>query len=219
MPVTLAFNDQAYLNNNETVTFASVLTAGDTTCSLTQAIRYPMSLKESQASNGVYRTDDIIWTSDTATFNIASLVPKPRDYITADGNTYTVLEAIKSPIASFYKLITRDLSLANGLTDTITIQTATISIDASGGITKSWAAVHTSIAARVQPEQTTAFEERGIKSSQVRYQVFVAVNPTVTNSAGDWGRIVFGSDTLEIDGLTRSEQIGELAVISAAKMP
>lgn len=215
----ISIPSQLLVHNPEEVTYTSVTTSTNTSAAFYDAVRYPVSLKEAAASNGVYRTDDIIWTVSTCSLSNAGLTPKPRDYITYDSKTYTVLECVKSPVLAFWRFVTRDLTLSADLQDTITIYTPTVTLDAAGGQSRSWGAVHSSIAARVQPITVDDLSERGMRTTRVRYDVTVGQDVTVKNTAGDWGRIVWGSKTLEITGYRQAERIDALPVIEATEEP
>lgn len=195
-----------------------------------EAKRRVLSTKELAASNGRYTGSDIVFhipyesMPDYVTPRVGDQIidhaqPSQDGGLQNEERTWTVLELNQQVLGTRWKCVCRDMVIANGLTDTITIYTPTVSLDATGAQTRSWTAVHSNLAARVQPENTDQFDSRGIRASKVNYSVFVPQDVTVRNSNGDWGKIVWGSVTLDITGYQQAERIDVLPVIQATDDP
>jgi hypothetical protein len=206
-----------------TGTYASVRTAGNVTASSVQAIEYPTNWKERGPSNAVYTAAyrDFAIESD----DIAALTPKPRDTYTISDGTFTVMSVEEVAAKGFVILHTVSLSILGDLKDTVNLQHPAITSDANLGRSESWSNVRTSVHARVQPDDVTPFEGRGMRASVASYRVFIDPSTgsgstfTAANSAGDMGRLVFGSVTLTIDGYRDAERVDDLPVITARKLP
>lgn len=185
------------------------------TVSVSTALRLPVSNRERLASQGVYTSLDRMWCLPGPL--LSGHTPIPGDQILdADEVSWTILEISGySELTDTHNCLTRNLVLANGLTDSIDIETATVTQTATGAKINTWATKYSGIRCRMQPEQTEDMDGRGKKATQIRYLIPVERQIDPRNSAGDWGRVKFGSQYLEITGYKQSERIDELPIIEA----
>lgn len=221
MPATFS-NDyggsQAKLPGRETVTYRAATSSGYDDSSVANAIRYPITLKEMQASYGVYVSGDVVWTLGER--ELAGISPKPRDVLLDDaGDSWTILDAAHAMLGRFWRVNTRNLAIANQLYDTVDLQHPTITQTAAGNRSVAWTTVATGVHCRVQPRQTEAFDERGVRSSRTVYDVFFASNVSVTAADGNFGRLVWGSVNLQIVTYKDAERIDSLPVAECHKVP
>lgn len=171
--------------------------------------------KELAASGGVYTGIDRVWTIPQAMFS-QGIVPKPADVIVdAQARRWTVLQAEAAKQEETWRLTCRDLVLANDLTDSITIERATITYDHSGVAIKTFAPVCVGIAARVQPEHSDIVDERGIRGFKTVVQIIIGQEVSVTNE----DRVTLGAVHYEIRGYHNSKRIDELPVIDCELVP
>ncbi len=116
MPV---FDDQSILDDRQTVEYVSRRDAGNVTASVSNAVSYGISKREVMASNGRYQSGDVVWTLPRS--QVLALGPKVGDAVLAEGVKYTVIGQDISAFASFVKLTTRNLVIAYGLQQSVTI--------------------------------------------------------------------------------------------------
>lgn len=206
-----------------TVTYTSVRPdATNVAVTSLSGLQYPTEFREQAPSYAAYQGAYQTFIMDHTPFTTNSITPKARDTINDTVATYTVLSAQHVRPKAFWVISCVNLSLLGNFDDTITIQTATLALDAVGAQTRTWAAVHTSIAARIQPESVDVFDSRGIRATMTRYQVIVGSDVTVKNTAGDWGRILWVSNSnkvLDITGYRKNQRIDEFPVIDAIDEP
>ena len=213
MGLTINCNTQAYMVNPETVVLKTA--AGSTLATLTTATRHAISLREAAASNGIYLADDIVWTWSTSQYATAA---SPGQTITSGTTVYTVLDSSYSVMMGFGKATCRDLVMANGLTDSVNYQHPTITLGTATGRSVAWANLRTGISARVQPDTTGDYNERGVRAAVTRYNVIfdpatgAGSTFAITNTGGDWGRFIFGSLTLDVIEYRNASRIDELPV-------
>ena len=189
---------------------------------VTQAMRRAPTYKEMAASNGAYTGQDLIWLIPAALLTGAA--PKPGDQVLdAKANAWTALETSLDAVGSVWRLVTRNLVIAWQLKDSISIEQSTISYDADGAATRTWAAIYSSLAARVQPRQSEIAEERGLRGQQIVCDVYLSqqvvidvrecrvVWTDVSGFAGTANAVLY----LDLISYRNAQQIGELPVLEA----
>jgi hypothetical protein len=215
-------DSQAKLPGRETVTYrAATDNAGSyTNYTVAAGIRYPMTLREAAASNGVYTANDVVWTLGEAQVIAAGFTPKPRDIILDDaGQSWTVLDTVHALLGRFWKFTTRNLAIVNSLKDTVNVQHPTITQTAAGGRSVSWATVASSVACRVQGRSVDVFDDRGVRSTETVYDVYFAAPIAATNAGGDWGRLAWGSINLQIVNYSQDDHIDALPLVECRAVP
>lgn len=214
--------DYLLWDNRETITFRSRDSAGNgTDRTLTDCKRRVLTTKELAASNGRYTGADLVWLVPTTILTGAGETAiKPYDTITDSGSTqYVVLEAAEQGLRTFWRLVTRNMVIANQLYDTVNVQHPTITQTAAGHRSVTWATNATSVHCRVQPRQTDVFDDRGVRSTRTVYDVYFASGINATNSDGDMARLVWGTVNLQIVNYTQAERIDALPMAECHKVP
>lgn len=181
--------------------------------------------KEQAASGGAYTGTDVLWLIPTQQLAKSIGEPKPGDVvIDRDGNEFTVLQATgKRRDANGYQqwnLMSRNLVVAYDLRDTITIQTATATTDPnSGADLLSWQPIYQALPCKVQEVAAEESEERGIRGTARKYEIFVATDLAGldTNCRVVWPAALGGY--LEVKGYRGRGRIDELSVIEALLSP
>lgn len=213
---TLDFSaDQAVLDNLETVTFTSVRTAGNQTVNVTDATIDWITLREAQASNGVYQLGDAKFTIRQSLLTGVSGA-KPRDTITrSDTRVWTILSATPPGIEGVWNLTARDLVLANDLRQTGTLSRPSNAQDTAGRPTlASYTAVVTDVPCRVQPEGGTATDQLGRKTIPQRFTAFLGQQ--VEARAKD--KFVAGGVTYTVLEWKNPERITDLMSLTLEKV-
>ena len=113
MAVTPLFDDQLIIDGNDTVKLIPPRTPENLALTVT-ACRFPITQQEVSRSDGVYLYTDSVWTLSTT--DTPNQTVQPRWVLKPDdGITHTILNVAFSPIASFWRVVTRDLSFNNSL--------------------------------------------------------------------------------------------------------
>jgi len=186
------------------------------------AKRRALTNRELLASGGVYTGQDLIWLLPQQVMT-QGLTPKPADVvIDGQGNRWTVLEVFWGKWKQTWRLTTRDLVLAHALRDKITIERATRVYDAAGVPAKLFPpdggkVLYANLPARVQLQNESIVEERGIRGTQ--YNFTVVVDRELDLDVAE-DRIVLEDDRiLDITGYRNAHLITELPVVEAAWKP
>ena len=167
-----------WIDGWEDVTHTSHRTSGDLSSCVQGALKTAITLAERQASQGVYRADDVTW--ELPAVNV-KYDPKPGDVITdCDDRDWTVLD-VRGPLYNdFWACTSRDLVLAEDLRDTIDHLQGSASVNAYGSRVVSHATVSSGIAARVQEIEPTISDGRGKRSTVRRFMIYLASSLTLT---------------------------------------
>jgi hypothetical protein len=199
---------QRWLPWPEAVAVTSVRSGGNVTANVARAGAYRLGAAEAAPSNGVYTRYDAEFTVGQADL---PFVPKPRDTVLWNGDTYTVLAVDGSDWLTFWSLTARNLVLAADLRQTGTLSRPSNAQDAAGRPARaSYTTVTGSVPCRVQPlggQATDALEKRTIPQ---RFTAFVGV--TLDARAGD--RFVCDGTTYTVTGSSNPERIDELQTLS-----
>lgn len=214
---------QNYLawNNTEAVTLTSHQNApaGDKAFALPTAKRRAPKWKELAASGGVYTGQDLVWllpqTVVSAAGAIGNRQPKPADTIEdAAGNVWTVLEAAYNAIRSTWMLTCRNLVLAYGLTDTLSVKRPSLTTDAAGGRTYTYTTVYTGILARIQETDTQSKDERGKRVTVKDYTIYVGTRLVLTIE----DQVIDQADNVyEVLGTQDADRIDQLQQVKARR--
>lgn len=211
--MAITFDDQPILEGHEAVTVTSVRRTGDATASTATAVRYPMTTREASASFGVYQLGDVVWTLDTS--EVSSIAPlKPRDKVTdSDGIDWTMLDAVKSPIANFWKCTTRALAIVNDLADRMDIYRPrpTQAQDDPGNREPVFMPFKLNLACRIQEISRNVVDAFGKRVTEIGYEIFTAETLAVTNE----DQIRANGRIYDITGMVDAERIDALGKILA----
>lgn len=227
MPVTLTTKSRRFMPNPTAATLdtPSAYTGTAVSVDLSRTGWHDITLKEQAASRGAYQAGDQFISLGVE--ELGDTVPGVGWRVThgETGTVYTVLEVVRANYLGFYRCTGRNLALAAGLTDSVDLQHPTITSDSAAGRSESWSNIRTSISCRVQPDDTLPFDGRGVRAAERKYLVYLDPSTgsgstfAATNSAGDFGRLVFGSVYLQIEHYRDAERIGDLPVASCRRLP
>jgi hypothetical protein len=171
---------------------AAIITTGD--------------VRKQVPSGGRQLADDVVWH-----LPVAELPDAPRmgdAILDGDGRRWTILTVKRATLGSRWRCETRDLAIAVGLDDTISVQRTT------GGSSPTWQTWKTGIRARIQPIQTIIDSDAETPSTTTRYRIFVEENIELDHTC----RICGPDGTVyTVAGAIGAERIGELQVIEAVK--
>lgn len=175
MAITLSL-DEDYLiwDNVETVHFDSVNRITGTQRTDVLALRRALTTRELTAANGAYTGQDVAWLIPKKPISDTAFAPKPGDKVVDAVSSWTALEVKFINVRQVWRLVCRNLALAYGLRDKITIEQATRSTDSVGAIARpAWTAIYTDIGARVQPMNAEVKFERGVDGQEQAYTIIV----------------------------------------------
>ncbi len=144
---------------------------------------------------------------------IAELPTSPRlgDVILdAQGQRWTILEVKRATLGARWRCDTKNVAVAYGLDDTISVLKSLGTSSGSGETV--WRTWRTGIRARVQPNYTTIKRDDDLSTTTTSYRIFVEENVEVDHTC-----CIRGADgTLyTITSAIGAERIGELQVIEA----
>lgn len=183
------------------------------------AKRRALNKRELEASNGAYTGLDRIWLIPNEL--LVGDECKPGDRLQdqrPNQTTFNVLQADFNKNGNTWRLTTRDPIIAYNLRDLITVETpSNLGERATGGAqaSKNWVAKYAQIAARMQSQDETVIDQRGMRGMLKRYTCFVAQDLDVTNE----DRILFGTDHYDIVSVKSRESLDSLMMIECEKRP
>ena len=173
--------------------------------------------RERSPSGGVYLGHETRWHLPYVLLP-EGVLPVPGWVVEEeDGTRWTVLTRDRNRRGQTCTLGCVDLVLAHDLRDTVVIERATISHDASGAAVKDdWRPLYT-VRARVQLQEESPDEARGARYGRRRYQVIVDRQLPLLDVAED--RLRWQPDTrtayLDLMAYRQPERIDELPVLEA----
>jgi head-tail adaptor len=171
------------------------------------AVRRGLARREREASQGKYLAADCRWHLP------ADQVPAPPAPGTriADsaGETWTVLEVQPAALGSRWVCHARNLAIAGGLTQRITLQRAAWTKDAHGAAVAAWSDHLVGLRARLQPEGATIGEAADRPATRGRCRIYLAEPVAVDEGF----RVLHGDDVYTIVAYERPERIDELPVL------
>jgi hypothetical protein len=148
---------------------------------------------------GILTADDLVWLIPAAVID-NEVRPNINDYITDSSNRiWTVLSTQLNNLQSTWRLVTRDLILAEKLSDSMALYRPTNTIDAAGSRVTSYTLITDNIPARVQETGTEIADTFGKKAVKTRYDIHLGIRidwqatDQLRNEAGDIFQIVSGS--------------------------
>jgi hypothetical protein len=158
-------------------------------------------------SGGRQLADDVVWHLPLAELPDA---PSVGDAILdGDGRRWTILTVKQTTLGARWRCETRNLAIAAGLDDTISVQrnTGTVAEPA-------WQTWKTGLRARIQPIQTIIDNDAETPSTTTRYRIFVEQNIDLDHTC----RILGPDGTIyAITGTLGADRIGEPQVIEALR--
>ncbi len=146
---------------------------------------------------------------------VAELPSAPRlgDAIVDGQNCrWTILEVKRATLGTRWRCDARNVAVAFGLDDTISVLKATYVKGDCGAAEPRWRTWRTGVRARIQPQETKVVAEADSRATIARYRIFVEEDLDLDHTC----RISGPDGTLyKIISATGAERIGELQVIDA----
>lgn len=222
-PTAIALSDD-YLTweRLESGTYYPAPVCDDKAVVIAKTKRRAPTIKELAASGGVYTATDLIWIIPRAEAPglAEQFPPKPGDVFEdeAEGVAWTVLQVMPfGALKSFWRLVTRNLTLAYDLRDTVTIVRPTITTGTAAEPVFTWPPdggryIVSELAARVQPSGGDAIGIRNdVETLQKALHVYLATQVDVR--MGD--RVIVASgdykgQTLRVLSMSNESRIDEL---------
>ena len=208
--------DYLIWDNTTSGTHTSRRNNGNVTTAVAVAKSRALNFKELSASNGAYTAQDRAFIMPTALLASA----KPGDYWTdAAARRWTILESPKYANDTRWKLICRDLILANDLRDIIAIERAAVTFGASAGKVRTWGATAYTLAAKVQKLTDELTLQLGVHGFQGDYAVVIESDVVLTGNDHLKWTVNGAARYLEILGQHNPQRIDELPVLDCRAQP
>lgn len=177
--------DDDYLTweRKEPITYHPAPYREDVAVVVPRAKRRAPTLKEQMVSGGVYLSTDLIWIIPTleASALDQQFFPTPADSIEdGDGRLWTVLQQMpRGALKSFWRLVTRDLTISCPLGDAISILRPAVTVGAATEPVFSWPTdavpggsyIAVDLPARVQPTTGIIGTRNEIETAQGQFNV------------------------------------------------
>jgi hypothetical protein len=161
---------------------------------------------------GQHTAANVVWHLPTVELADA---PQLGDLIVDDaGARWTILEVKRSTLGARWSCASREVAIAFGLDDTITVLKAVSQRGGCGPAEPMWRTWRTGVRARIQPAQTTIASAAGISSTTTQYRIFVEENLELDHTC-----CIRGADgaIYTITSTIGAERIGELQVIDVER--
>jgi head-tail adaptor len=194
-PVTVRSSDQSAINT------------------VSGALRRAVTQREAAAADGKYTESDVKWHLPAV--QIAT-PPEPGATITdTAGNVWTVLAVERQSLDNRWRCWTRDLAVAAGLDQLITVEKAVWNKSPSGAPVAAWAPLRTSLRARIQPREGRIDVEHDRRLVRITHEVYLAEPiPLDANF-----RIVHEEVVYNVVSYQEPERIDRLPVVQVERVP
>ena len=181
--------------------------------SIEHALRRSLGMREAAASNGQYTLTDVRWFLPKSECGSG---PALGDAIVdSDGNRYAVLAVVGHDLTGLWECTCRDLAIAHGLNDVITIEQAVYAKGEGGAAVPAWHTLRTGIRARIQPVSSTVEGGPDRRQTVNRFRIVVAEELSVDHTQ----RIRAADGTIyRIIGSTGAGGIGQLQTLEAESL-
>jgi head-tail adaptor len=189
------------------------LPGNSTPVAVAGALRRSVTTREAEASDGTYTASDLKWHLPVA--QLESAPPLGSVITAADGEPWTVLEVAAQTLGERWLCWTRNLVIAGGLNQTITIQQATWTKTASGAPQATWTDYRTDLPARVQPISSRIEVQHDQRLARVTHQVFLAEQVLVDQNF----RVLHDGAVYNLLGYREPDRIDRLIVLDVELVP
>jgi hypothetical protein len=135
--------------------------------------------------------------------------------VDADGQRWTVLEVQRAALQTCWQCMTRNLAIAYGLDDTVTILKAVYAKGTGGAAEATWQVWKTGIRARIQPAALDVGTRHQARHTAARFQIFLEEDVPLNHN-----HRIRGPDATiyRIHGTNASQRIGELQQVDATRL-
>jgi hypothetical protein len=164
-------------------------------------------------SDGQCIAADIDWHMPAAELAVP---PSIGDVILdGDGRRWTIMELELILLGTRWRCFARELSIAHGLDDTVTILKAEFAKGQSGAVEPTWRLWRTGIRARIQPIEVKVDVEHFAQCATSSYRIFLEEDLTLdsTHRIRNAEGAVF-----QITSVTGAARLGELQTIETVKV-
>jgi hypothetical protein len=138
---------------------------------IAHALRQAATTREAAPSGGRATASDLVWH-----LSVSELPepPRPGDVLRdSRGIRWTVLEIVEATLGSRWQCSTRNLAVAHGLNDMITILQAVYPKGTGGAMDPVWQPWRTGVWARIQPQIAQTALAQSARETLTRCQVLV----------------------------------------------
>jgi hypothetical protein len=176
--------------------------AEDTT--IDRALRSAATSQDIARSNGRYMVGDAVWRLPSAELPAS---PAAGDVIIdGDGGHWTILEVQSLARGTCWRCASRQVRIAHGLDDIVTILKASVTKGDGGAMVRAWQVWKTGVRARIQPLEAVPRVEGDAQLTASRFRVFLAENAALEHTH----RIQGPDGTIyRITRVANAEQLGE----------
>ncbi|MGE3406809.1 MAG: hypothetical protein AB7I37_08350 [Pirellulales bacterium] len=210
MTTPLSLADQSVFDGTETVTLrargevAGPLVAG--------ALRRQAVRQEAQPGDGTCLSADVRWHLPAG-----GLPDEPlpgATIVDSQGEVWTVLAAELQTLGSRYVCTCRNLAIAGGLNEYVTLQTAVWTLEQHGAPLAAWSHAGPPLRARLQLQTAEPQSPHGQPGLSRRYRIYLAETIPLTASS----RFLHNGIPYRITGHHQPERIDALFVVEAEEM-
>lgn len=178
---------------------------------IAHALPRQITTKEAAESNGAYVVGDLVWSLPAEEVAVA---PKPRDTITeADGTIWTIVAVDRATLRTRYRCWCKRYRLEDLLDTTVDIEIGTAVPGVRGQVTFAYAAVYSSLAARIQPISMDAEAEAERRILAPSHKIYLGSAVTVDARH----RVKHGTTYYRIVSVKGQESLNGLTVLEVAK--
>lgn len=159
------------------------------------------------ASGGRHLAATVVWHLPIVELPLS---PRLGDVVLdSDGQRWTILEVKRATLGARWRCETKNVAVAFGLDDTISVLKTVASPSSSEPVWRPW---RTGIRARVQPIDTKITTSDGTSTTTTRYRIFIEENVELDHTC-----CIRGPDgtLFTITAAIGADRIGELQVIEA----
>ncbi len=210
------------VDGTETVTLKRRGSSAETI--ITHALRRAVNTSEAQVRNvyntwkapsggGRHTAADLTWHLPKEQLSDA---PRLGDTIIDGGDRrWTVLDVRLATLETRWQCFARNLSVAYGLDDTVTILKATYAKGDGGAAEPTWNVWKTGVRARIQPAEVDVDTEHQTRRTKRRFQIFVEEDVAL-----DHNHRIEGPDTTiyTIRGTLGAERIDQVQTVDAVQL-
>lgn len=205
-------NGDFYLIDNlEPVTLRAA--AEDAGLAVEHAKRREITTKEISGSGGRYLSGDTRWHLHV---DEVAVPPLPGwQIIDAVGVVWTALEVVRSTWDHRWKLVCRNLAIAERLNDRITIQIAAHGKGEAGDEEPRWADWKTGVLARIQPDRIDRGMEGSVRSENATFTIILGESIDFVLDVSAYRIVDAGGRRFRISTIEQYERIDFLPQIFA----
>jgi len=199
--------DLAYFDGLTTVTVTQAGTA--TEQEVDNALPRQVSLKEAEASNGVYTISDVKFNLDIADTDYE---PKPGDTITDDSKLWVVLAVDTATLETRYRCWCKLVDFNSNISETVTIKRSTWKKGSHGAVSATLTTVASGVETIVQDMQKKLMVKGDKRDVEVSHKLFFPQGTDI--EPGD--TIIDSSDNqYKVNAVSKLSKLDSYVVVDA----